>query len=556
MSTQKELYYCYDFILDFTIKSEKANMTCISIALAVNKEFEIGIIYNPVLEHLFIIRKGHGAYFNEKLIKSSSSIEGLEHSSLCLKILYATIKNIHDIILRRLEAFVSITHEIRIPWDAAAGIFIIKEIGGIVIDTNSGEFNVMSSKLLTVANCKLAKELIKLIKILKCGEDEKVIYNKNEGDFVTNYNQQIEKLFIDSLSKEFPNHRIIAEETVFAMQKMPELTDAPTWFLDPIDGTINFMHSLPYFNISIALMIRKVLVLGIIYNPSNSEFYTATKGKSAFLNGKPIHVSNITVLLKILRDSINGFKHIKEKLGDWDLVTEYDRQIEDIIIGGLKRAFSNHRFIAEESTGKDLPELTDAPTWIIDPIDGTTNFIHGFPHTCVVIGLAVKKEMVLGIVYNPILEQLFTARKGRGAFLNGKPIQVSKIQELSKALVCMESGFIKVDDLREKMVERIQTIVKAAQGIRTLGVAALTLCYIALGIVEAYYIEGPGISTWDIAAASLIISEAGGVVVDRITGEPIDIMKPRAVAACNERIARDVVRLIREADHRVDMRTK
>lgn len=87
------------------------------------------------------------------------------------------------------------------------------------------------------------------------------------------------------------------------------------------------------------------------------------------------------------------------------------------------------RFIAEESNyGKDLPELTDAPTWIIDPIDGTVNFIHGFPHTCVVIGLAVNKEMVLGIVYNPILEQLFTARKGRGAFLNGKPIHVSKVQ--------------------------------------------------------------------------------------------------------------------------------
>ncbi|KAG5322294.1 IMP3 monophosphatase, partial [Pseudoatta argentina] len=147
MSTQKELYYCYDFILDFTIKSEK---TCISIVLAVNKEFEIGIIYNPILEHLFIIRKGHGAYFNEKLIKSSSSIEGLEHSSLCLKILYATIKNIYDIILRRLEAFVSITHEIRIPWDAAAGIFIIKEIGGIVIDTNSITLNIPSIIFLIV----------------------------------------------------------------------------------------------------------------------------------------------------------------------------------------------------------------------------------------------------------------------------------------------------------------------------------------------------------------------------------------------------------------------
>ncbi|XP_011339783.1 inositol monophosphatase 1 isoform X2 [Ooceraea biroi] len=213
-------------------------------------------------------------------------------------------------------------------------------------------------------------------------------------------------------------------------------------------------------------------------------------------------------------------------------------------------------FIAEESTGKDLPELTDTPTWIIDPIDGTVNFIHGFPHTCVVVGLAVRKQMVLGIVYNPILEQLFTARKGRGAFLNGKPIHVSQIQDLSNALVCMESGFMKIDDLREKTVERVQAVVKAAQGIRTLGVAALTLCYIALGIVEAYYIEGPGISTWDIAAASLIISEAGGVVVDRITGEPIDIMKPRAVAACNQKIAHDIVRIIREADQRVDIRAK
>lgn len=88
--------------------------------------------------------------------------------------------------------------------------------------------------------------------------------------------------------------RIIAEETVAAMQKMPELTDAPTWFLDPLDGTINFMHSFPYFSISIALMVSKVLVLGIIYNPSNSEFYSAIKGKGVFLNGKPIHVSNIT----------------------------------------------------------------------------------------------------------------------------------------------------------------------------------------------------------------------------------------------------------------------
>ncbi|XP_003702626.1 uncharacterized protein LOC100881353 [Megachile rotundata] len=259
---------------------------------------------------------------------------------------------------------------------------------------------------------------------------------------------------------------------------------------------------------------------------------------------------------QILKTAINGMKNVNQKLGDWDLVTEYDRKIEDVIIGNLKSKFPNHRFIGEESTGKELPELTDDPTWIIDPIDGTTNFVHGFPHTCVVIGLAIKKEMVIGIVYNPVLEQLFTARRGRGAFLNDKPIKVSKVQELSKALVCMESGFIKVDELREKTLERLRRIIQKAQGIRTLGVAALSLCYVAMGIVEAYYIEGPGISTWDIAAASLIISEAGGVVVDRVTGEKIDIMKPRAIGACNEKIAKEIVKLIHEADQSVERRNE
>lgn len=165
---------------------------------------------------------------------------------------------------------------------------------------------------------------------------------------------------------------------------------------------------------------------------------------------------------QVLKSSMARSKTIDEKLGDWDLVTQYDRMIEDIIVGRLKREFPNHRFverqkvqlntnqvkinfcvftfinadrfssfgrfIGEESTGKNLPELTNDPTWIIDPIDGTMNFIHGFPHTCVVIGLSINKEMRIGIVYNPILEQMFTARKGRGAFLNGRPITTSKVQ--------------------------------------------------------------------------------------------------------------------------------
>ncbi|KAF7997230.1 hypothetical protein HCN44_005507 [Aphidius gifuensis] len=273
----------------------------------------------------------------------------------------------------------------------------------------------------------------------------------------------------------------------------------------------------------------------------NEDFYYEVAMKLALEAGQ------------VLKSSIVATKTIKEKQGDWDLVTEYDRKIEDIIVGKLKNEFPDHKFIGEESTGANLPELTDDPTWIIDPIDGTTNFIHGFPHTCVVIGLSISKEMKIGIVYNPILEQLFTARKGTGAFLNGVPIKTSSIIDISKALICLEPGFLKVDNLKNKMIKRIQLIAKETQGIRTLGSAALTLCYVAMGVVEGYQIEGPGISTWDIAAPSIIISEAGGVVVDRITGKKVDIMNPRAIGACNDKIANEVIRIIQEADRQAEL---
>ncbi|XP_011868922.1 PREDICTED: inositol monophosphatase 3-like [Vollenhovia emeryi] len=153
-----------------------------------------------------------------------------------------------------------------------------------------------------IAKCfEFAKELtLQAGKILECFKDEKVVYHKGEWDFVTDCDHKIEKILIDGLSREFPDHKIIAEETVNAIGKMPELTDAPTWLLDPIDGTVNFMHSFPHFCISVALTVCKELVLGIIYNPSSTELYTAIKGKGAFLNGKPIRTSKVTELKKAL----------------------------------------------------------------------------------------------------------------------------------------------------------------------------------------------------------------------------------------------------------------
>ncbi|XP_057325232.1 uncharacterized protein LOC130667584 [Microplitis mediator] len=255
----------------------------------------------------------------------------------------------------------------------------------------------------------------------------------------------------------------------------------------------------------------------------------------------------------VLKGATFARKTVTEKLGDWDLVTEYDRKIEDIIVGKLRQQFPDHKFIGEESTGKNLPELTDDPTWIIDPIDGTTNFIHNFPQICVVIGLSINKEMRIGIVYNPVLEQLFAARKGRGSFLNGRPLKTSTVDDISKALIAIEPEFMKVDDLKEKMIERIKILGTKTHGIRTIGSAAITLCHIALGAIEGYQIEGPGISTWDIAAASLIITEAGGVVIDRVTGNDVNIMNPRAIGACNIKIAQDLKKMINDADLQVQL---
>ncbi|XP_033227564.1 inositol monophosphatase 1-like [Belonocnema kinseyi] len=250
---------------------------------------------------------------------------------------------------------------------------------------------------------------------------------------------------------------------------------------------------------------------------------------------------------KVIRNAIQGGKTIDTKLGDWDLVTEYDRQVEEILISGLSTEFPNHKFIGEETVSSTnfLPELTDAPTWIIDPIDGTTNFIHSFPHTCISVGLAVNKELEIGIVYNPVLEQMFTARRGRGAFLNGKRIQSSNCQDLAQSLICIEASYATMEDIRDTILGRLEAFVTIAHGIRTLGSAALTLCYVAMGATDVYHSDN--LYPWDVAAGVLIIREAGGVVIDTNGGE-FNMMKPRVLAVSNHKLGQDVVKLIKHAD--------
>ncbi|XP_043286540.1 inositol monophosphatase 1-like [Venturia canescens] len=245
----------------------------------------------------------------------------------------------------------------------------------------------------------------------------------------------------------------------------------------------------------------------------------------------------------IIKDKMNRPKEVMIKSCDVDLVTESDREVEALFIKGITEKYPDHRFIGEEETssGTNSVQLTDAPTWVIDPIDGTMNFVHGLPHTCISVALLVEEVTVIGIVYNPILEQLFTAKKGNGAFLNGNPIRVSGEKELSKALLMMEMGTSRDPEKMKTVFKNVQILTPKVHGVRTLGSAALNMCMVALGGADANFEFG--IHIWDFAAGNLIVQEAGGVCIDP-AGGPLDLLSRRLLCASTKELAEQIVALI------------
>ncbi|KOC67440.1 Inositol monophosphatase 1 [Habropoda laboriosa] len=221
-----------------------------------------------------------------------------------------------------------------------------------------------------------------------------------------------------------------------------------------------------------------------------------------------------------------------------DLVTEWDQKVEKLLIDGISSKFPDHKFIGEEgsSLGNKV-ELTDAPTWIIDPIDGTMNFVHTLPHTCISIALVINKVTEIGVVYNPILEQLFSARRGQGAFLNGAPISVSGEKELRKALVMMEMGTSRDPEKMKVVLENANNLISQVHGIRSLGSAALNMCMVALGGADVSFEFG--IHAWDVAAGDIIVREAGGVCIDPAGGS-FDLMSRRALCASTSELAQEL----------------
>ncbi|KAK7868561.1 hypothetical protein R5R35_009458 [Gryllus longicercus] len=248
---------------------------------------------------------------------------------------------------------------------------------------------------------------------------------------------------------------------------------------------------------------------------------------------------------------LKGFYAVKKvdtKTASYDVVTEYDKKTENLIISELKKAFPSHRFIGEESTeGPNEVEITNEPTWIIDPIDGTCNYIHGVSESAISVGFAVNKEVTVGVVYNPILNLLFTACKGMGAFQNGKKIHVSTCSEHSKSLVATEISFAGMTQYEHQVIERLRGLVKGAHGARAIGCAATTLCYVANGSIDAYVQDG--LYCWDVAAGSIIVKEAGGIVLNS-NGKPFQLTEKKILVASTQPLADQLIAIIKEADEK------
>jgi myo-inositol-1(or 4)-monophosphatase len=218
--------------------------------------------------------------------------------------------------------------------------------------------------------------------------------------------------------------------------------------------------------------------------------------------------------------------------GDIDLVTEADLASERLIIDRIKSHYPRHAILAEESGASEGVDSTRPSgehsewKWIIDPLDGTTNYAHGYPCFCVSIAAENKGRIELGVIYDPMREELFTVERGEGAALNGRRIRVSQTSDLNRAMLC--TGF--PYDVRERgeFARHFTNFIMHAQSVRRDGSAALDLAYVACGRFDGFWEEG--LRPWDVAAGVLMIEEAGGKV-SRYDGAPFDIYAPPILAS-------------------------
>jgi len=250
---------------------------------------------------------------------------------------------------------------------------------------------------------------------------------------------------------------------------------------------------------------------------------------------------------------LNGFRGRELAVaykGAVNIVTEADRQAERLIAEMIRKVYPGHIIIGEEG-GEMAPPLSSTarePIWFVDPLDGTTNFAHGFPFYCVSIGVEVDGRVVVGVVYDPVRRELFSAVRGRGAFCNGRRLRVSSTEKLDQSLLV--TGFAyDIRTSRRNNVGHFFHFSLRCRGVRRTGSAALDLCYVADGRLDGFW--EMNLWPWDTAAGSLIVEEAGGRM-SGFDGRPYDLRVPELVAS-NGRIHEEMIGVLRLGD-RIDPR--
>lgn len=240
----------------------------------------------------------------------------------------------------------------------------------------------------------------------------------------------------------------------------------------------------------------------------------------------------------VLRDNVNGAREISYK-GEINLVTEMDRQSERIVVEAIRAAFPDHGILAEEETAIDNGS---AYRWIIDPLDGTTNYAHGYPNFAVSIALERSGEVILGVVYDPMRDELYAAEKGGGATVSGKRLRVSKADALIRSLLATGFPYDRATSGKNNL-NYFSALLMASQEVRRSGSASLDLCSVAAGRLDGYW--ELKLHPWDVAAGSLIVQEAGGTVSD-FSGVRFSI-HDKEILASNGRIHAQMIEIIRKA---------
>jgi myo-inositol-1(or 4)-monophosphatase len=224
-----------------------------------------------------------------------------------------------------------------------------------------------------------------------------------------------------------------------------------------------------------------------------------------------------------------------------DFVTEVDQAAEDVILENLRSAYPDHYYLAEESgfsDGKGNPGNADY-VWVIDPLDGTTNFIHGMPHYAISIALMQRGMITQAVVYDPNRDELFTATKGAGAYLNNRRIRVSKRIKVEESLVGTGFPFRQIESV-DRYMDLLKRVTMKAAGVRRPGAAALDLAYVAAGRYDSFF--ELGLAPWDVAAGSLLVTEAGGLMGD-FEGESNYLFGNETLAA-NPKMFVEMIRLL------------